>query len=113
MLLFLDDNDELCRAIARFCTFQKIEGRCFQRWSEAKTVLEDDPNAFDCALIDFGLTEEETGLDIIRWIRSRYPHIRCILTSGARRFPSFKEEPPFQTFLPKPFAFDELVGALP
>jgi DNA-binding NtrC family response regulator len=112
MLLVLDDNVSLCKTMARALRRQGVKGQIFQEWEDAKEALESDPTAFTHALIDFGLGDGQSGLEVIRWIRQTYPHIKCTLMSGARQTPFFVEEPPYAQFLPKPFGLQELAQVM-
>jgi DNA-binding NtrC family response regulator len=79
-------------------------------WTEGQDALSRE----GCALLiaDQGLSEHFTGEAAISWSRAHLPSVRCVLVSGATRPPRFREDPPNQVFLDKPFGPEELRAAL-
>jgi len=79
-------------------------------WSEGQEALTRE----GCSLLiaDHGLSHDFTGAAAIAWSRANTPSVRCVLVSGATRPSRFRDEPPHQIFLDKPFGPSELRHAL-
>ena len=79
-------------------------------WTEGRELL----SKAGCGLLiaDHGLADDFTGAAAVEWSRAHHPSIRCVLVSGATRPPRFRDDPPNQVFLDKPFGPDELKAAL-
>lgn len=112
MLLVLDDRQDMCKAMRRMMRILRIPGDCFQQWTEARKAVESAPEKYDHALIDLALSDGESGMDAIHWLRQQHPHIHCILMSGSRNVPPQESPFSYHNFLPKPFGMDELVSAI-
>jgi CheY-like chemotaxis protein len=84
-VLIVDDNPFMRAAVSRI--LQRQGRQCFAvaTVDEAKMTLLDHPPSL--MLTDFALGKRETGVDLVRWIKSQ-PSLRdlaCGLTSGSGR----------------------------
>jgi CheY-like chemotaxis protein len=82
-VLVVDDNPFMRAAVARI--LQRNHRQCVAVASldEAKMTLLDHPPTL--VLTDFALGKRETGVDLVRWIRSQpaLQHLACGLMSGS------------------------------
>jgi DNA-binding response OmpR family regulator len=73
---------------------------------EALDLLEQ--REFDLAVVDVGLPDDLTGLDLIRCVRARRPQLRCLFISGFAE--PVVDDPERDDFVRKPFRLGELLG---
>jgi CheY-like chemotaxis protein len=84
-VLVVDDNPFMRAAVARILQRQRRQCVAVATIDEAKMTLLDHPPSL--VLTDFALGRRETGVDLVRWIRSQ-PALRnlaCGLMSGSDR----------------------------
>ena len=84
-VLVVDDNPFMRAAVARILQRQGRQCVAVATIDEAKMTLLDHPPSL--VLTDFALGKRETGVDLVRWIRSQ-PALRglaCGLMSGSDR----------------------------
>jgi CheY-like chemotaxis protein len=84
-VLVVDDNPFMRAAVARILQRQGRQCVAVATLDEAKETLLDHPPAL--VLSDFALGKRETGVDLVRWIRSQptLQHLACGLMSGSDR----------------------------
>jgi CheY-like chemotaxis protein len=84
-VLVVDDNPFMRAAVARILQRQRRQCVAVATIDEAKMTLLDHPPAL--VLTDFALGKRETGVDLVRWIRSQpsLQHLACGLMSGSDR----------------------------
>jgi two-component system, OmpR family, response regulator MprA len=73
---------------------------------EALDLVEE--REFDLAVVDVGLPEDLTGLDLIRCVRAKRPELRCLFISGFAD--PVADDPERDDFVRKPFRLSELLG---
>lgn len=84
-VLVVDDNPFMRAAVARILQRQRRQCVAVASVDEAKMTLLDHRPAL--VLTDFALGLRETGVDLVRWIRSQptLAHLACGLMSGSDR----------------------------
>jgi CheY-like chemotaxis protein len=84
-VLVVDDNPFMRAAVARILQRQGRQCVAVATLDEAKETLLDHPPAM--VLTDFALGKRETGVDLVRWIRTQpsLSHLACGLMSGSDR----------------------------
>jgi CheY-like chemotaxis protein len=84
-VLVVDDNPFMRAAVARILQRQRRQCVAVATVDEAKMTLLDHPTGL--VLTDFALGKRETGVDLVRWIRSQpaLRHLACGLMSGTDR----------------------------
>ena len=84
-VLVVDDNPFMRAAVARILQRQRRQCVAVATVDEAKMTLLDHPPSL--VLTDFALGQRETGVDLVRWIRSQpaLQHLACGLMSGSDR----------------------------
>ncbi len=110
-ILLVEDNEEV--AIATEPLLQSVG--CTVQWAAtgdaARALVDASPGKFDIVVSDMAMPGELDGLALAEYLRSRYPEIQVVLTTGytnqlqeavARRF----------TVLAKPCPPDALVNAM-
>jgi DNA-binding NarL/FixJ family response regulator len=65
----------------------------------------------DIVIADLALEGQESGVDLLHWLREHRPDVRRVLTSGSTR-PQVTIDSPEQAFLSKPFGRLELAEIL-
>jgi CheY-like chemotaxis protein len=103
-VLVVDDELPLQRIAVRILERLGHEVHASASCAEARAVLE--TLLVDVAIIDLGLPDG-LGSDLAREIRSRYPHLGIILSSGSHAL----EDPEFPQ-LPKPYHMDQLARTI-
>ena len=78
-VLVVEDDRANQEAMIAFLDSRNYDHQCVTSPHQAKQVSQ----AFDCALVDFHLGSEETGLDLIIHLRIGNPHARFALTTAA------------------------------
>jgi len=84
-VLIVDDNPFMRAAVARILQRQGRQCVAVATVDEAKmTLLDHRPSL---VLTDYSLGKRETGVDLVRWIRSQpsLQHLACGLMSGSAR----------------------------
>src|SRR5688572_2155915 len=83
-LLLVDDEESVRGPLARHLRSQPYNYMVedVANVDEALELLDATKGRFTVALIDEVLTEESSGLDLLRQIRAQYPQIECILFTG-------------------------------
>lgn len=74
-------------------------------WDALDLIEERD---FDLAVVDVGLPEDLTGIDLMRCVRARRPQQRCLFISGFAD--PVADDPERDDFVRKPFRLNELLG---
>jgi CheY-like chemotaxis protein len=84
-VLVVDDNPFMRAAVSRILQRQRRQCVAVATVDEAKMTLIDHPPSM--VLTDFALGKRETGVDLVRWIRSQpsLQHLACGLMSGSDR----------------------------
>ena len=84
-VLVVDDNPFMRAAVARILQRNGRQCVAVATLDEAKMTLLDHPTSL--VLTDFALGRRETGVDLVRWIRSQpsLQHLACGLMSGTDR----------------------------
>jgi CheY-like chemotaxis protein len=84
-VLVVDDNPFMRAAVARILQRHHRQCVAVATIDEAKMTLLDHPTSL--VLTDFALGKRETGVDLVRWIRSQptLRHLACGLMSGSDR----------------------------
>jgi CheY-like chemotaxis protein len=84
-VLVVDDNPFMRAAVSRILQRQRRQCVAVASVDEAKMTLLDHPPSL--VLTDFALGMRETGVDLVRWIRSQptLQHLACGLMSGTDR----------------------------
>jgi len=84
-VLVVDDNPFMRAAVARILQRQRRQCVAVATVDEAKMTLLNHPPSL--VLTDFALGNAETGVDLVRWIRSQpaFQHLACGLMSGSAR----------------------------
>jgi CheY-like chemotaxis protein len=77
---------------------------------EALQILARRPD-IEIVFSDVSMPGSMDGLRLLQVIRDRWPPIRLVLTSG-KALPAGASIPVGSVFLPKPYAYGDLVGAL-
>jgi DNA-binding response OmpR family regulator len=67
-----------------------------------------DRRNFDLAVVDVGLPDDLTGIDLVRCIRAKRPQQRCLFISGFAD--PIADDPERDDFVRKPFRLAELLG---
>ena len=107
-LLIVDDELAVCRTVSTVLQKEKYQVRQTQSFQDALAILEAE--SFDIVLTDLRIGDE-SGLDIIKTVRHRYPETETILLTGfgtvenaveAMRAGAFD-------FITKPFSNDQLL----
>ncbi|HVU51529.1 MAG TPA: response regulator [Polyangia bacterium] len=84
-VLVVDDNPFMRAAVSRILQRQGRQCVAVATIDEAKMTLLDHPPSL--VLTDFALGRRETGVDLVRWIRSQptLRHLACGFMSGSDR----------------------------
>jgi CheY-like chemotaxis protein len=111
-VLVVDDNPFMRAAVSRILQRQGRQCVAVATLDEAKMTLIEHPPSL--VLTDFALGKQETGVDLVRWIRTQpnLRHLACGLMSGSDRGEledAFRAAgmPPLPV-LAKPFGLSEL-----
>jgi ActR/RegA family two-component response regulator len=105
-MLLVDDDDRVARSLARTASTVGIDLVHARTIAAAKQALEAGP--FAAAIVDLSLDANESGLDLVEWMRGSQPTVARVLASGSPRPDGFAIVPPIQQFLQKPFGRQEL-----
>ncbi len=105
-VMFLEDDERVARGLVRLVSAMGHEAVHVRTVEEGVAQLKGA--GFDVVVADLGLTQGQTGLDLLKWVAQECPDVRRVLTSGAVRPSGFVEDPPRQIFLNKPFGRLEL-----
>ncbi len=105
-------------ALVRMVTIEAIEEAGFEVTAaedgvEALAVLEREGAALAAVLTDVAMPGGVSGIDVARAVRSDWPHLALILTTGYTpdTVPA-GDMPPYFAFVPKPFSPEDLVQRL-
>lgn len=79
--------------------------------ARALAILDEDADAFSLVLCDQSLPDT-TGLELMGAIRSRYPALRLVLTTGFADHAVEAAANEYDGLLPKPFAAADVVALL-
>ena len=114
-LLLVDDIPDYLDVLALYLP-SAITTRKATSAHEARTAL--DAERFDAALIDIKLDENDPdnteGLELLRWIKERYPGLPVVMISAYRQF-EFETESlasGAEYFVRKPINPDEIVEVI-
>jgi len=77
-ILFVDDDQDTCVAMARLLELQGYDPRCAGSCAEARQLIDDGP--FDVLVADYLLLDGD-GLTVLNYAQRRYP-VEGILISG-------------------------------
>lgn len=109
-LLLIDDEQIALNGMSKYIDWENM-GFCIKgavtSIAEAKTVLLRE--SIHVVLTDIEL-EQESGLDLIKWINTSYPEILCVVLTGHRSFEYAQRALRYGVFdfLVKPVQFDVL-----
>lgn len=109
-LLLIDDEQIALNGLSNYIDWENM-GFCIKGTvpsiAEAKTVLSQEK--IHVVLTDIEL-EQESGLDLIKWIKASYPEILCVVLTGHRSFEYAQRALRYGVFdfLVKPVQFDVL-----
>jgi CheY-like chemotaxis protein len=90
-ILIIDDDPHWCKTIGMYVEALRHIRKSVSNFEEAKVAIkeaEENKNPFSIAIIDrqFKVGEDKTktpfGTDILRYIKSQYPYIACIMVSA-------------------------------
>ena len=108
-LLLLEDDEPVARGFQRMMELLGHSVSVTAEVAHARETLE--AGSFDLVFIDVGLAGGQTGLDLVRWMRSHRPSTRRVIMSGAVEL-RFALLPEVERYLRKPFGRLELEAAL-
>lgn len=105
-VLVVDDDDAVRETVASMLRDAGFRVAAATSGWEALDLIEE--REFDLAIVDVGLPEDLTGLDLIRCVRATRPQLRCLFISGFAD--PVADDPERDDFVRKPFRLGELLG---
>jgi DNA-binding response OmpR family regulator len=105
-ILVVDDDDHVRETVAAMMQDAGFRVAAAASGWEALDLIEQ--REFDLAVVDVGLPDELTGLDLIRCVRAERPQLRCLFISGFAD--PVVDDPERDDFVRKPFRLAELLG---
>jgi len=80
-IVVVDDEPSLALVYKLFVQREGHDARSAETYQGAVNILSECKNV-DLLLTDFALDREHTGFEVIRFARSRFPGLQCIIISG-------------------------------
>lgn len=105
-VLVVDDDDAVRETVAAMLEEAGFRVSAAASGWDALDLIEQ--RQFDLAVVDVGLPEDLTGLDLIRCVRAKLPQLRCLFISGFAD--PVADDPERDEFVRKPFRLSELLG---
>jgi DNA-binding response OmpR family regulator len=105
-VLVVDDDDQVRETVAAMMQDAGFRVAAAASGWDALDLL--DQREFDLAVVDVGLPDDLTGLDLIRCVRAGRPQLRCLFISGLAD--PVIDDPERDDFVRKPFRLGELLG---
>ncbi len=105
-VLVVDDDDRVRETVATMLEGDGFRVAAAASGWEALDLIEQ--REFDLAVVDVGLPDDLTGLDLIRCVRAKRPQVRCLFISGFAD--PVADDPERDDFVRKPFRLSELLG---
>ncbi len=109
-VLVVEDEEILLRLLERFLNQSGFRIAAFVRGCEALSAFDEDPTAYQAAVIDLTLPDM-AGTELLAGLRSRRPELAAVLCSGFPE-PPREASQPRTCFLQKPFLPQQLREAL-
>ncbi|HEY1799207.1 MAG TPA: response regulator [Stellaceae bacterium] len=105
-VLVVDDDDDVRETIVALLEQAGFRVASASSGWDALDLI--DQRDFDLAVVDVGLPEDLTGVDLVRCIRAKRPQQRCLFISGFSD--PIADDPERDDFVRKPFRLAELLG---
>jgi DNA-binding response OmpR family regulator len=105
-VLVVDDDDRVRETVVAMLEHAGFRVAAAASGWEALDLIEG--RDFDLAVVDVGLPEDLTGIDLVRCIRAKRPQQRCLFISGFAD--PVADDPERDDFVRKPFHLSELLG---
>lgn len=105
-VLVVDDDDHVRETVVAMLQDAGFRVAAAASGWEALDLIEE--REFDLAVVDVGLPDDLTGLDLIRCVRANRPQLRCLFISGFAD--TVADDPERDDFVRKPFRLSELLG---
>lgn len=116
-VLWMDDNEQLCRLTAALLTKQGYQVEVAGTGDEAISKYEDavaNATPFDLIVLDLTVQGGRGGFETLLELRERYPEVKALACSGYSDEETLVKvkEAGFRGLIAKPFLAHELYGAL-
>ncbi len=109
MVLLVDDNDAIITCLEDYLLHSKVRCAVAKTSEAAMEIAQKNSTQIAAAIVNLQL-ERESGVELVRQLRSLLPRLPVIFSSG--RFPRGAELAEFETertgFLPKPYSLEQL-----
>jgi len=112
VVLILEDDPTVTRVIDRALGRAGYLTIVTHNIAAANTTLA-NVTGVSVVIADYELGGRTTGIEFLGMVRDAYPHIRCILMSGAwRPNEGTEDDPPFDAFVSKPLELEEFISCV-
>lgn len=108
MIGVLDDNLAICQLLETLFSFAGYLVSAFTNSTDFIKYID----YFACIVVDFHLSEQRSGVDVIRHVRRRRPHLPAVLISANPIPPAVLQELRDVEILRKPFPHSRLLEAV-
>jgi signal transduction histidine kinase/ActR/RegA family two-component response regulator len=109
-VLIVEDNDDVAETTRQLLEFLGCEVRRVESGNAAVLRLERDARNFDLVLTDIVMPGGLSGIEVLRYVRDRHPHLPVVLMTGYSN--ELQNVSPDEIVLLKPFSPPELADAL-
>lgn len=109
-IIIIEDDPSLRTLMGDIVTEVGASAILFDNADEALTYLLQSKDNCPLIIVDHGVPGQIQGIEFIEMVKSRWPSIEAILTSGYAISPD--RIPPACIFLHKPWSLDDLVTAI-
>jgi two-component system OmpR family response regulator len=107
-ILVVDDDDRVRETVVAMLEDAGFRVAAAASGWEALDLIEQ--REFDLAVVDVGLPDDLTGIDLVRCVRAKRPQQRCLFISGFAD--PVADDPERDNFVRKPFRLSELLGCV-
>lgn len=109
----LDDNHALCHVIETTLALAGHEVSAYTDPLEFMMFIQHtDIDDIECIIVDFHLSGEKTGIDVLFQVREKHPHLPALVISGDSLPQTAWQGLSHVAFCKKPFHFSTLLTAL-
>jgi DNA-binding response OmpR family regulator len=105
-IVVLDDDPVVGNGLVRLLRQYGHRALYVRRAADARAIIASQD------YVDLAIAEGESGAEFLSWLRREHPQVRRVLTSAIERPRDFRDEPPTQVFVQKPFAAPALAAIL-